>query len=174
MLDKVFEYMANRLEEYLAVYYEHPEGLVKTGWQGGEEEDSTEGKIVLTLLNIERESAAGMKSRDQMSGKEYLKHQPPLHVNLYWVLAASFRGEKYMLGLKLLGYSLLFFQQYTTFSTGNIRFTIEPVSLDLQELANVWSVLGGQYYPSMVYKLRMLTLAGEEIGSVVPSIRNLE
>lgn len=173
MLDRIFGHLIRSLEEYLSGYYEHPEGVVKLGAIGNEEGNETEGKMMITLLNMERETAAG-RNGNRKEGREYLGSKPPLHLNVYWLLSSAFKEEKYELGLKLLGYSLLYFQQHTAFRLEGNLFTIEPVSLDFQGLANVWSVMGGQYYPSMVYKLRMLTLAGEEISRTAPDIYKTE
>jgi hypothetical protein len=46
------------------------------------------------------------------------------------------------------------------------KITVEPVNLNYQELTNLWSVLGGKYYPSMVGKIRMVTVDAQEIESV--------
>jgi hypothetical protein len=38
------------------------------------------------------------------------------------------------------------------------KLSVEMVNLSLQEINNVWSVLGAKYMPSVAYKIRMLVI----------------
>jgi len=44
------------------------------------------------------------------------------------------------------------------------------MNVNVTELSNIWSILGGKYYPSMIWKIRMLTFDASEIESVKPTV----
>jgi len=46
------------------------------------------------------------------------------------------------------------------------------VSLNLQQLHEIWSVLGGKYYPSVAYRMRMITIdtIPETDGSLIKEV----
>lgn len=41
--------------------------------------------------------------------------------------------------------------------------SIEPVNLSFQEQSNLWSIHGGTYYPSILCKIRLLTMDEQEV-----------
>jgi hypothetical protein len=52
---------------------------------------------------------------------------------------------------------------------------IEKLILDIentppQAMSNIWGVLGGRYLPSVLYRVRMVAVGGEEIRERVPRI----
>jgi hypothetical protein len=47
----------------------------------------------------------------------------------------------------------------------NSDYTIEIVTLSTQDMNNVWTLMGGQYYPSVVCKIRGLTIDSENIAA---------
>ena len=59
-----------------------------------------------------------------------------------------------------------FFQKKFVFdhsNTPNLDVNIEKlildmVSLNLQQMHEIWTVLGGKYFPSVVYRMRMVTI----------------
>jgi hypothetical protein len=44
-----------------------------------------------------------------------------------------------------------------------IPFAIEPVNLSFHELSNLWGIFGGIYYPSVLCRIRTLTVDEQEI-----------
>jgi hypothetical protein len=49
------------------------------------------------------------------------------------------------------------------------KITFEIVNLNLEQLHQVWSGLGGHYMPSVIYKMRMLQIdTGEVTGTATP------
>jgi len=45
---------------------------------------------------------------------------------------------------------------------------VEFINSDLQQLTNLWGMLGAKYIPSVVYKLKMLTFSSNTIVEEVP------
>lgn len=171
MIDKILTHIAEGLNMYLGNFYEEPAGLVKVGEIGNTEETERD-KLAVALLNIEREGAMGIGSGFQAEGKGFLQKFPPWHLNVYFVVAALFEGKRYEEGVKMLSESIAYLQQHPEVRLVNgKKYTIEPVSLNFQELTNIWSVLGGRYCPSVVCKVRMLTFDGDGFGRYVGRAR---
>jgi hypothetical protein len=61
-----------------------------------------------------------------------------------------------------------------TIQESGITFSIEPINLSFHEQSNLWSICGGTYYPSIICKLRMLTVDEQEIPDLSAVIGNEE
>lgn len=171
MIDKVLVYIAEGLDGYLGNLYEEPAGLAKVGGLGGEEGE-VPNQMVVALLNVEREGAMGISAGFQTEGKGFLQKMPPWYLNMYFVVASVFEEKRYTDGIKMLSDSISYLQQHPVFSpVGGKKFMIEPVTLSIQELTNVWSILGGRYCPSVVCKVRMLRFEGDDVSRMVGSVR---
>ena len=81
------------------------------------------------------------------------------------MLAAVFDERQYGESLSVLSDTLLFIQSSPRFTVEKTDYTIEIVSTTTQDMNNVWTLLGGQYYPSVVCKIRRLTLDSGEVAS---------
>lgn len=171
MIDKVLVYIAEGLDSYLGNLYEEPAGLAKVGGLGGEEGE-VPNQMVVALLNVEREGAMGISAGFQTEGKVFLQKMPPWYLNMYFVVASVFEEKRYTDGIKMLSDTISYLQQHPVFSpVGGKKFMIEPVTLSIQELTNVWSILGGRYCPSVVCKVRMLRFEGDDVSRMVGSVR---
>lgn len=91
--------------------------------------------------------------------------QPPLLLNLNVMLAAVFDERQYAESLSLLADTLRFIQSVPRFDVDGAWYTIEIVNLTLQDLNNMWTLLGGQYYPSVACKIRRLCIDGGQAAA---------
>lgn len=164
MIKRILTYYAERLDEYLSRIHRQPEGLATVGLIGNASEERP-NKMVLSLLNVERETSGGIAAPVQRTAEGYVRTQPPLLLNLNVMLAAVFDERRYADSLSVLTDALRFIQNVPKFRVESVDYTIEIVTLSTQDLNNVWTLLGGQYYPSVVCKIRRLTLQTEEITS---------
>ena len=164
MIRKILTYYAERLDEYLGRFHRRPEGLATVGLIGNATEESP-NKMVVSLLNVERETAGGISAPVQRTPEGYVRTQPPLLLNLNVMLAAVFDERQYAESLSVLSDTLRFIQSVPKFEVEGVDYTIEIVSVTTQDLNNVWTLLGGQYYPSVVCKIRRLTIDEEQIAA---------
>ena len=82
------------------------------------------------------------------------------------MLAAVYDDRQYAQSLSVLNETLLFIQSHPFFELDGQRYTVELVMLSAQDTNNIWTTLGGQYYPSVMCKLRRLVVdANEASGS---------
>ena len=136
-----------------------------------ENADNVKGKVVLTLLNLEEESAMkntpSYKIRD---GKTEYKN-PPVNLNLYLLICAN--CDTYDKSLRCISKTIQFFQGKKVFTSTNtvynrtnvafdvldyFKFILELHTLSLEELNYVWGTLGGRQLPSVVYKIQVLEI----------------
>jgi hypothetical protein len=124
--------------------------------------------LIISLINIEENRI----SRDPANyirgagGVTLIKKNPAVHLNLT-VLFTSVRLEGgYELSLNDIQQVIGIFQnQYAFDSTttppvpvGIEKLILDMLSLNLEQLHQLWSMLGGKYYPSVAYRMRMLTI----------------
>ena len=99
MIRKILTYYAERLEEYLSHFHRRPEGLATVGMIGNSTEERP-NKMVVSLLNVERETAGGIAAPVQRTADGgYARLQPPLLLNLNVMLAAVFDERQYHNGI---------------------------------------------------------------------------
>lgn len=153
MIRNILTTFAASLEEFLSRYYKQPEGLVTTGQIGYSTEEKP-NKMVISLLNVERETSGDISK------------QPPLLLNLNVMLAAVFEERRYNEALSMLTDTLRFIQSVPKFEVNGNSFTIEIVNLTMQDQNNIWTLLGGQYYPSVVCKIRRLCIDGGNVKKI--------
>lgn len=162
MIKTILTYYASQLEEYLMRFHHQPEGLATVGFIGNGSEERP-NKMVVSLLNVERETTGGISVPVQRTPEGYTRMSPPLLLNLNVMLAAVYDERQYAESLSVLSDTLKFIQSAPRFEVDGVGYTIEIVNISTQDINNVWTLLGGQYYPSVVCKIRRLTIDADEI-----------
>ena len=128
--------------------------------------DNVSNKLMLFLVNIERETLAYRdSSRGAGPGRDVVG-STPAHLNLSVMCAAHFEGANYAESLKRIANAIAFFQGRPVFNHQNTpdldprinKLTLEIENLDTASLSHLWGVLGGRYLPSVLYKVRMVTV----------------
>jgi hypothetical protein len=181
MIDKTMTFLLGELNGFLGTVFPASEQQVvlsSLALHDGSVPREIENKMVLTLTNIEREHAATSRESSSVSrGSSTLRAGPPLNLNLYFLLAASFPSDCAQ-ALRLLSAALGFLhskpvftpQDSAAFPRGLERLTVEMVNLGIGDLHNLWSCTGAKYLPSALYKARMITLQDGWITERVPVI----
>ncbi|MEQ9126615.1 MAG: DUF4255 domain-containing protein [Alphaproteobacteria bacterium] len=141
---------------------------------------NTEGAYI-TLVNVEEETALRNLPHTERVGGISQRREPAVHLNLYLLFAFEF--QTYAASLLRLSQTIELFQSKRSFSRENERATnpfptnldrlnFEIYNLNLEALNNLWGVMGGAYYPSLLYKMRIMqvraaeTTAGPEITQI--------
>jgi hypothetical protein len=129
------------------------------------------GKVVLTLLNLEEDSTQknlpNFKVRNGIT--EY--KNPPVHLNLYLLISAN--CDTYDKSLRCISKTIQFFQGKKVFTSTNtvynrtnvafdvfdqFKFNLELYTLSLEQLNYVWGTLGGRQLPSVIYKIQLIEI----------------
>ena len=135
--------------------------ILSSGTHGG-----VDTNIVISLINVEENRVSRDPQNYIRSGTDLRIKNPA--VNLYLTLLfTSVRHEGgYGLALQGLQQVIEFFQQKYVFdhlNTPNLdpgidRLILEMISLNMEQLQQLWSMLGGRYHPSIAYRMRMITI----------------
>lgn len=149
-------------------------------------DQSQRDNIIVTLINVEEETVGKAQlpyTRNPDRSIEIIN--PEIKLNLY-VLFSAFSNmapeDRYFNCLALLCYVVRFFQYKSVFNhqnTPNLHQGIEKLTLELisptfEQQNYLWGALGAKYLPSVLYKLRMLTIRETEesiSGNLVEQIR---
>lgn len=121
---------------------------------GGEGLDK---KIVITLVNLEEENILKNNYPIRIQNNVAVKEKPVLFLNLYLLFTA--KHSLYDEALKHLGTVISFFQansRLTIDALENVEVVCTLHNIGFENLNNLWTVLGGKYMPSVIYKVRML------------------
>ena len=142
--------------------------------------------IVISLINVEEETVGKNQIyyHENPDGSVSAVN-PKLKVNLFVMLSAFSGGaaaQRYENCLRLLSYVLRFFQHKPLFTHANTpdlpdevdKLTVELVSPTFEEQNHLWAALGANYMPSLVYKIRMLTIHETEEALLAPLIQEVE
>lgn len=143
--------------------------------------DST--KLIATLVNIERETAMGMLPN--ISGNQNGKHtmtNVPVNLNIYMLITTISGGKSYPEALKFLSAVIEFFQVNLVLNSKNTpqlnnnigKLTFEMVNLDFNQTNQLWGCIGGKYMPSVLYKIRMVSIDQHQIKHESESTLNPE
>ena len=163
MIKRILTYYAERLEEYLSRLHRQPEGLATVGLIGSAGEECP-NKVVISLVNLEKETSGDM-TYTQRSGSGFVGKGAPLMMNMHVMLAAVYDGKRYGESLSVLSETLAFIRSTPKFQVDGYVYTMEIVPMSTMDLHNIWTTMGGQYYPSVICKLRGLAIDSSEIIS---------
>ncbi|MDC8005347.1 DUF4255 domain-containing protein [Aureisphaera galaxeae] len=146
--------------------------------------------ITLSIVNIEEDTVAKvpnvyLPNTTQASSVERYKN--PAQNLVISLLFTSYNKEqasdKYEDGLLKLEHVIRCFQEQHVFyidgttevdpTQDHIKIILDLESLKLSELNQLWSMLGNKYMPSVLYKMRMITIQHDEEdgGSTVERLR---
>jgi len=128
---------------------------------------SSDPDIMISLINIEENRISRDPRHYVQSGTQVLMKNPAVHLNLTLLFTAVKSASAYESALENLQKTILFFQGKYVFDQLNTpddldpgieKLILEMVSMNTEQLNNIWSILGGKYHPSVVYKVRMITI----------------
>lgn len=123
-------------------------------------------KAILSLVNIEEDriSKSPDNFRRNLDNNGVTYKNPRIHLNLYCLF--SINRNNYDDSLKWLSLIVQFFQYRNVFSRENSpamddkleRLVIDLYSMNFEQVNHLWATLGGKYYPSALYKLRLVVI----------------
>lgn len=184
MIEEALSFLVSDLSAALARKFTAPTDLAILApvvGDDGKPPKETENRLILTLVNVEREPVAGnsaQRLRD-VDGARFAA-APPLNINLLVLASANF-SDNYGDGLRVLSATLGHFQANPVFTRATNpslptmldRLTMEWKEASAENLHNLWTVLGGRYMPSALYLSRMLVVDDSLTGADVAPITKI-
>ncbi len=140
----------------------------------------TNNKIVVFLANMEKDTMPQRQNSSAALSNDRLSiNSKPLYLNLSIVVAANFTGANYQESLKFISQVVSFFQKQPVFDHQNspeLDANIEKLILDIEnvqrhDLSSMWSMFGAKYLPSIVYRVRMVTLDANAVQSRITKVQ---
>jgi len=183
MINAAVSHLAIELNQFLKQAYALTEDIVLMSGlvdAEGHAAPNTNNKLVVFLANLEKDT---VPYRQQNSGEagamRAVVSSVPLYLNLYVMIAANFSGANYSEALKLISGAIAYFQRVPVFDhqvSPGLDPRIEKLILDIEnlkihELSNIWTLLGGKYLPSVLYKVRMVAFDTDDVVARVPTVR---
>ena len=169
MIDAAISHIAKNINKHLMGTFDHSEDIVVVSnilEQDGSIAANVANKIILSLVNVEKDSVAyNQPAAVAGSGLRAISSSPPIHFNLYLMVASYFGGNNYQEGLKHISSTISYLQRQPVFDHNNSpgldrsidKLILEIENLSLQDLNSLWSILSGKYLPSVLYKVRMVS-----------------
>ena len=125
-----------------------------------EKEGQTEEDLLITLLRIEEETSRKPQSVHRHEGEGVRKQtNPDVCLNLYILISSHAR--QYETALAQISDAIYWMNGWRPEEHGGI--VVELQSLTAEQHNSLWQTLGGIMVPSVVYKVRMVTISSETV-----------
>jgi hypothetical protein len=121
--------------------------------------------VYVSLVNVEEEctlkNTRHFVKKTETTDPRYI--QPPMYFNLYVLFAFDF--EDYETSLLRMSQTIELFQSKPVFTAGTASVTFpnsleklifDIYNLNFEHLNHLWSVLGSTYFPSILFKVRLV------------------
>lgn len=186
VIDRVLGHLATHLNGYYRRNFQVAEDVVVVSnlqEVGGSSVVLSANKVVLFLSSIERDTLAHRATNPPGPvTRGIVQNVPPVYLNLLVMCAANFSGSHYPEALKFLSSAIVFFQGNPVFDHQNTpdmdarleRLALNMENLSSQEMHSLWSIHGGRYLPSVLFRVRMITLDAGMIRGRDPAIVQAE
>lgn len=180
MISQALQFTSDVLDQFLRNRYTLDESKVVLNnliEGNGSLPQINQNKIVMSLINIEKETAKPFYSRShKVANGNYADIHPGERYNIDLLVSANF--DDYNETLKFLDGALLFFQShaaltaasYSTMpaSLGRLEFEIEKITY--HQMQSLWTAMGAKYQPSVIYKMRLVSVQANEVEGYTPAV----
>ncbi|MGB0929164.1 MAG: DUF4255 domain-containing protein [Chitinophagales bacterium] len=179
MIHEILPVIADELNEFFKLKFDLNEDKVILSSvvnQDGTISIPEENKVIVTLVNIEKDPARSGGSHSSVVGMN-----APININLYVLFSAYFNTKNYNEALKFISGVIGFFQGKMTFDHRNTpmlprhadKVIVELISMNLEELGRVWMAIGAKYLPSVLYRVRTISVQEGKIHNITSEIAGL-
>lgn len=146
-------------------------------------------KVIASVVNIAQEkSLRNLPFRRSVwnggETPEGVEQQPEIYLNIYLLLGAN--KSEYSIALQRISQVISFFQRQYVFTPANLpvlgtldldKIIFDLYSTNFEELNQMWSIMGGKYIPSVIYKMRLAMIQDaeeQETGIITEIQRDLD
>jgi len=167
-----------QIKEELNVYFSSTTGsfgsdiVVMGNVAAIDTEDGSElrNKLVMTLVNVEEDKVLKNGPFHSEIKGSLRRHNPKIFLNAYLLFSATHSNGKYEQAISTLDRVITFFQGKFVFNQQNTPTLPENIdkiifdihTLNFEYLNHLWGILGGKYFPSILYKVRLFPILANE------------
>ena len=184
MLDIALKFLEDQLNTYLLTRTGSNSTLGQVKMSKLVDDDGksaiTQDTIGASVINLEEDRIfkAQLPEHIYTNGQNIVL-EPELKLNLYVLFAANF--QQYEQALKYMSYLLTYFQSHPSFTSVEYpaldphieKLTIELQSLNYEQLNQIWAFIGGKQLPSVIYKVRLVSLQDTMATAIQPPITEI-
>jgi len=138
---------------------------------GSDNASDLEGKVIITLLNIEEENTLKNSPAVKVVNNKAEYSNPPVNLNLFFMVSAN--CDSYDNSLISISKVVEYFQGKRVFTSTNtiynrgnasldvpdhFKFTIELYTPGFEIWNHIWGTLGGRQLPSVIYKVQLIQI----------------
>ncbi|MCX6250207.1 MAG: DUF4255 domain-containing protein [Bacteroidetes bacterium] len=174
MINLALDFIASHIEKYLQQQQtlgililpgvKHPVILGNVSQVGTSTDSTLQNMILVSLVKIEEDRISRSPDNYVRIDQQVVYRNPPVYLNLDVLFTANF--ENYRTSLLLLSSIIQFFQYQNVFTPQNSpdlpqgieELIFDMKTLSLQDLNNLWAILGSKYIPSVLYKMRLIKI----------------
>ncbi|HED36072.1 MAG TPA: DUF4255 domain-containing protein [Gammaproteobacteria bacterium] len=178
MIDIAMKVITHQLNRYMHQRFDLDEDVVVLSMpfdaEGGIA-SQVNNKLVVFMANLTKDTLPGTNSpHTPVPGSNFsYSSSVPLYLNLHVIVGACFDAARYPESLKYLSHAVRCFQVNAVIDKNThpaLDETVEKLILDIEnigihDLGNLWGIQGGKYIPSILYRVRMVSFAGDDIKS---------
>jgi hypothetical protein len=173
MLDLTLKFLADEVNQYLTLQPDVVIGDMSLVMAAASRifdadtnnlDGSLTNKGIISLVNVEEDRIGRQQEAftKTISGVTYAN--PPVKLNLYVLFVMNLKSHEQ--ALRWLSCIIRFFQFQPVFTPLShpalnpaiTQLNVEMVSLSFEQSNQLWSTLGGKYLPSVLYKIRQVTV----------------
>lgn len=176
MIDQVLTFLNTQLDTYLRMKLDPSNSnsfvqVANIAWNdadtSGVNGANSTSNAFITLVNIEEDRISKSPENYVRQGAEAIYKNPKIYLNLYVLFAVNL--SSYTESLKRLSFIIQFFQHQNVFTpigwpglpAGVEKLILDLDTLSFQDMNNLWGILGSKYLPSVMYKVRMISISEE-------------
>lgn len=188
MIDTALDFLQDQLNIYLHTkLIPPPQGDAIVLLNVSQLQDASSGggnsqqlNAYMTLVNIEEDRIS--KSQENFIRNEtgIVYKNPETFLNLYVLFSANL--NVYDESLRRLSYIIQFFQNQNVFDAISnpsldpkiVRLVADMYSMTFEQLNHLWGILGGKYLPSVLYKIRKISIDEDAVISEAGFIKEIQ
>lgn len=184
MIDKALEFTCDVLGQFLRNRLSPDENKLVLNTiidPDGTVPKENQNKLVLTLINIDNETNRPFYVRNEKTpDNQFSNISLSERFNLYILISANF--DDYREGLKFLNAAILYLQAHTRLDmqefpqmpSGLTRVELDIEKITYHQMHSLWTSMGAKYQPSVIYKMRLVTLQSGNVSGFTPAINQTQ
>ncbi|AXG69267.1 hypothetical protein KORDIASMS9_01487 [Kordia sp. SMS9] len=184
MIEKALQFTGKTLNQYVKMKFGLDDDVVVINPiidQTGAVPKENQNKIIISLIHVEQETTKQFYNQNQrVSDGNYVRKSLSHRYNLYTLITPNF--DNYIEALKFLDASIQFFQineMVDATKSAEIPKEISKLEYEFQkgenymQMQNLWTALGAKYQPSVIYKLRLVTIVADEAEGFDTAVQSI-
>jgi hypothetical protein len=180
MISKALEFTCDLLDQFLKNRLGTTESKVLLNnliENNGSVPQQNSNKVIISLINIEKETSRPFSGwNQQVSNDQYANVNLTERYNLDILVGANF--DNYQETLHYLDEVMIFFQanhcmdhaKSAAMPDGIPKLEFEIEKITYHQMQSLWTAMGAKYRPSVVYKVRMVSVQANEADKFIPAI----